>query len=282
MVAVLLALTPSCVRRESAVEYTPVADNIAVYWTAAVFFVSDGRGENSNEAFAFVPWFENRMRELSVFEPLGHDEASEAEVTLRLEAHSGNNRVTLRLLVLDARTNASLGEVESLATYADSDAGDFADPKRLVALRVAGNEILDFLKEKRRASVEHLPKTRPKPPPPPLPDGPMVAGRPVCITQCQAPSSSVTTFEEQHRVALGMNETMKSLRDCLDRVGAQLVEPAVLLRFAPEGDLRHMRVDVGGYEQTECVKAIRARGTPSGVRASRASLLRCEYHCSTS
>ena len=74
---------------------------------------------------------------------------------------------------------------------------------------------------------------------------------------------------------------MKDLRECLDRVGAQLVVPAVLLRFSPDGQLRHMRVDVGGFEQMECIQQIRAR-MPRKVTTSRASLLRCEYRCTTS
>jgi hypothetical protein len=66
-----------------------------------------------------------------------------------------------------------------------------------------------------------------------------------------------------------------------DRVGAQLIEPAVLLRFAPDGQLRHMRVDVGGLEQLECVREIRAP-IPRSVSTTRASLLRCEYRCTVS
>ena len=103
----------------------------------------------------------------------------------------------------------------------------------------------------------------------------------MCATECHPPASSTSSHDEQYRVAAGMNPTMKELRDCLDRVGAQLVDPAVLLRFSPDGQLRHMRVDVGGYEQNECIQQIRSR-PPRSVWTSRASLLRCEYRCTVS
>ena len=74
---------------------------------------------------------------------------------------------------------------------------------------------------------------------------------------------------------------MKELRSCLDSVGAQLVEPAVLLRFSPDGRLRHMRVDVGGFEHLGCIENIKSR-PPRGVYTTRATMLRCEYRCTVS
>jgi hypothetical protein len=259
------------------VENQPLSDNLAAYWTCAVAFASDGRGEDANEGFTFVPWFEGRVRERGMFEPLGRDEDAEAEVTLRLEASTGNSRVTLRLFVIDTRTKASLGDLEALVPFdAATDAGELSDSKRLVALRSAADQILEVLKEKRRASS----KVRRTAPPAEAEQAP-VGGSAVCTTQCLAPASSSSSHDEQHRVASGMNATMKELRDCLDRVGAQLIDPAVILRFSPDGQLHHMRVDVGGYEQNECIRAIRTRA-PLGVWTARASLLRCEYRCTTS
>jgi hypothetical protein len=278
-IAVLaLVLLAACVKRDTAVENQPLTDNLGAYWTCAVAFTSDGRGEDANEAFTFVPWFEGRVRERGVFEPLGRDESAEAEVTLRLEATTGNDRVTLRLLVVDTRTKASLGDLEAMVSLdAATDAGDLTESKRLVAFRSAADHILEVLKEKRRTSSK---ARRPAPPPAEVEQAP-VGGSAVCTTQCHPPAASVSSHDEQYRVASGMNATMKELRDCLDRVGAQLVDPAVLLRFSPDGQLRHMRLDVGGYEQNECVRAVRTRA-PRGVWTSRASLLRCEYRCTTS
>jgi hypothetical protein len=281
MVMALFALLVStaCVRRDTPVENQPLSDNLAAYWTCAVTFTSDGRGEDANEAFTFLPWFETRVRERGVFEPLGRDEGAEAEVTLRVEASTGDNRVTLRVLVIDTRTKEPLGELESLASLdAGTDGGDFPESKRLVALHNAADRILEVMKEKRRTSTG---KARRPPPPPPVVDQEPVGGSAVCSTQCHPPASAVSSHDEQHRVALGMNATMKQLRDCLDRVGAQLVDPAVLLRFSPDGQLRHMRLDVGGYEQNECVRGVKTR-PPQGVWTTRASLLRCEYRCTTS
>jgi hypothetical protein len=275
-----LALAPGCVKRDNVVEVEPLAKNLSAYWTCAVVFASDGQGEDANEGFTFVPWFEGRVRERGVFEPLGRDEGAEAEVTLRLKAETGDGRVSLRMQVLDTKSKSSLGELEAISfVNASADGGDATESPRILALRGAADQILELLKEKRRVSVDHAKNT--PPPPPPLPDGPPVAGSATCSTQCEAPAASTTNHDEQYRVSAGMNATMKELRECLDRVGAQLVVPAVLLRFSPDGSLRHMRVDVGGYEQLECIQGIRSR-PPRSVRTTRASLLRCEYRCTVS
>ncbi len=272
-----------CVKRDVAVETSPLTDNLAAYWTCAVGYSTDGRGEDANEAFTFVPWFEGRVRERGVFDPLARDEGAEAEVTLRLEASQGDDKVSLRLSVIDTRTHAPLGELEASGVVdasVDAGGGEATESRRILALRSAADRILDRLQERRRASMA---KARHAPPvlQSPVPDGPGVGPAAVCSTQCQAPASTSSSHGEQYRVAAGLNATMKDLRECLDRVGAQLVVPAVLLRFSPDGRLRHMRVDVGGFEQLECIQLIRSR-PPRGVTTSRASLLRCEYRCTTS
>gem|GEM_PF-3581569 len=288
---VLLALVAAlacgaCVKRERAVETRPVTADLAAYWTCAVVFASDGRGEDANEAFTFVPWFESRVRERGVFEPLERDASSEAEVVLRLDASGASgegDRVLLRVLVLDAKTRAELGELEAegSATPAQdaAPAGDAAETKRALALRSAADRILDHLKEKRRASIASGRASAP-PPPPPLPDGPPVGPSAVCSTQCLAPAATSSSHDEQYRVSAGVDPLMRGLRDCLDRVGAQLVTPAVLLRFGPDGRLRHVRVDVGGYEDLECVQHVRTR--PVRASTTRASILRCELRCDKS
>jgi hypothetical protein len=270
-----------CVKKDVAVETSPLSDNLAAYWTCAVAYASDGHGEDANEAFTFVPWFEGRVRERGVFDPLARDEGAEAEVTLRLEASQGDDRVNLRLGVFDTRTRAPLGELEAVSVIDPAaDAGDATESRRMLALRSAADRILDTLQARRRASMakaRHAPAALPAP----LPDGPPVGAAAVCSTQCSVPASTSSSHGEQYSVAAGVNATMKQLRECLDRVGAQLVVPAVLLRFSPDGQLRHMRVDVGGFEQLDCIQQVRAR-LPRTVRTSRASLLRCEYRCTVS
>jgi hypothetical protein len=271
-----------CATRDAVVEMQPVSDNLASYWTCAVAFASDGRGADANEAFTFVPWFEGRVREKGVFEPLGRDEGNESEVTLRVSAsQQGDARVSLRVRVIDTKSREVMGELEAASIVDENaDAGDAAESKRILALRSAADRIIDALKEKRRISMGRA-KRPARPAAPPLPDGPPVAGSATCSTQCHPPAASTSSHDEQYRVAAGMNATMKELRQCLDRVGAQLVDPAVLLRFSPDGSLRHMRVDVGGYEQLECIQNIRTR-PPRSVFTTRASLLRCEYRCTVS
>lgn len=265
-----------------AVETQPVTDKLSAYWTCAVMFTSDGSGPDANEAFTFVPWFEGRMRERGVFEPLGRDEGAEAEVTLRLAAAQSGNEVDVHAAIVDTRTKADLGELEAVAVIAPiADGGDPSESPRFVALRSAASQILELLREKRRTSMNEARRAPPPVVAPKLPDGPPVAGSAVCTTECHPPASSTSSHDEQYRVAAGIGPTMKELRDCLDRVGAQLVNPAVLLRFSPDGQLRHMRVDVGGYETNECIQQIRSR-PPRSVWTTRASLLRCEYRCTVS
>jgi hypothetical protein len=276
-----LVLGAGCAKNARPVETQPITDNLSAYWTCAVAFRSDGHGADANEAFTFVPWFEGRLRERGVFDPLARDEGNEAEVTLVVDASqvsAGSEDVSLRVTVLETKTKAPLGELEAVGVVdPKADAGDASEPPRVLAMRSAANQILDVLKAKRQATV-----SKPRPAPPPVaPDGPPVAGGAVCSTECKPPASSSSSHEEEYRVAAGVNPTMKELRDCLDRVNAQLVVPAVLLRFAPDGQLRHMRVDVGGYEQLDCIQQIRAR-LPRGVWTTRASLLRCEYRCTVS
>ena len=280
---VVFSASTACVKRETAFETQPVTTKLAAYWTCAVTFTSDGSGPDANEAFTFVPWFESRMRERGVFEPLGRDEAAEAEVTMRLAVEQSGSEVDVHAAILDTRTKAYLGELEAVARIAPiADGGDPNESPRFVALRSAASQILEMLREKRRTSMD---EARRAPPPPPvapkLPDGPPVAGSAVCVTECHPPASTTSSYDEQYRVAAGITPTMKEFRDCLDRIGAQLVNPAVLLRFSPDGQLRHMRVDVGGYEQNECVQQVRSR-QPRSVWTSRASLLRCEYRCTVS
>jgi hypothetical protein len=279
----LLSASTACVKRDTvAVETQPVTDKLSAYWTCAVTFTSDGSGADANEAFTFVPWFEGRMRERGVFEPLGRDEGAEAEVILRLAASQSGNEVGVHAAILDTHTKTDLGELEAVAVVVPiADGGDVSESPRFVALRTAASQILELLHEKRRASMKEARRAPSPVAPLKLPDGPPVAGSAVCTTECHPPASSTSSHEEQYRVAAGIGPTMKELRDCLDRIGAQLVNPAVLLRFSPDGELRHMRVDVGGYEQNECIQQIRSR-PPRSVSTTRASLLRCEYRCTTS
>jgi hypothetical protein len=70
---------------------------------------------------------------------------------------------------------------------------------------------------------------------------------------------------------------MARLRDCMKRVGAERVKPALHLRYDDDGTLRTFRVDVGGYEDLECVRE--AQRDPPAMRASRGTTLKCDDHC---
>lgn len=290
--AALLAAA-GCNRRPAATATQPVTENLAAYWTCAVAFVSDGRGADANEAFDFVPWFESRVRERGVFEPLARDEQSEAEVTLRLDATAESDdgdpgKVLLRVLVIDTKTKEEIGEIEAVGIAPvrrregapAAAATDIQESPRLAALRVAADKIIDFLKEKRRLSTQALAKR----PPPPRPEAELPAAgvgpSSTCSTQCTVPAATSSSHEEQYSVSAGVTPLLRGLRECLDRVGGQRVDPAVLLRFGPDGRLRHVRIDVGGYEKLECVENMKSR--PVRASTTRASVLRCEYRCTSS
>jgi len=291
--ALVAVVAVGCNRRPAAVATQPVTDNLSAYWTCAVAFASDGRGTDANEAFGFVPWFESRVRERGVFEPLGRDEQSEAEVTLRLDATAESDdgdpgKVLLRVLIVDTKTKEEIGEVEAVGVAPvrrregapAAAATDIEESPRLAALRVAADKIIDFLKEKRRVSTQALAKH----PPPPRPEAehPSAAVGPsaTCSTQCTVPAATSSSHEEQYRVSSAVTPLLKELRECLERVGGHRVDPAVLLRFGPDGRLRHVRIDVGGYEKLECVENTKSRIVR--VSTTRASVLRCEYRCTTS
>lgn len=293
---VTLLATIACVRRDTARETMPLQGDIRDYWTCAVVFASDGRGENANEAFTFVPWLETRMRDRGVFEPLERRDAKEAEITLRVDATGDDETVLLRVLLIDTKSKAEIGEIESTGTPTTATSAtpaastmpapdspseartDVAETKRGTAIRAAADRILDVLKEKRRIAAL-APKKAAPPPPPELPAA-TVAGGAVCSTQCLVPAASHATHDDLYTVSAGIDPMMRALRACLDRVGGQLVVPAVLLRFGPDGRLRHIRVDVGGYEELECIQNVRSRGSVH-TATQRAAILRCEHRCST-
>ncbi|MBS2015012.1 MAG: hypothetical protein JST00_19125 [Deltaproteobacteria bacterium] len=286
--AILLGLV-ACVKRDVARETQPLHADLRDYWTCAVAFASDGRGDNANEAFTFVPWLETRIREKGVFEPLERRDAKEAEITVRVDVTGDDEQVLVRLLLLDTKSKAELGEFESgggpppvaapTKAPASEDVPVVTETKRTLAMRAAADRILEVLKEKRRlASLE--PRKPAAPPPPAELPSTTGAGGAVCSTQCLSPAASHATHDDLYRVSAGIDPTMRALRECLDRVGGQLVNPAVLLRFGPDGRLRHVRVDVGGYEELECIQAVRARAIRTST--GRAAILRCEHKCTTS
>jgi hypothetical protein len=67
------------------------------------------------------------------------------------------------------------------------------------------------------------------------------------------------------------------VRVCLDRVNAQQIRPAVIVRFEASGQLSGVKIDAGGYDDLTCVQD--ARSHPPQLTVSRAASVRCEYRC---
>jgi hypothetical protein len=71
---------------------------------------------------------------------------------------------------------------------------------------------------------------------------------------------------------------LNDVRVCLDRISAQAIQPAVILRFESQpGQLTQLKLDAGGYDEMSCVQDARSR--PPHVMVTRASSVRCEYRC---
>jgi hypothetical protein len=82
---------------------------------------------------------------------------------------------------------------------------------------------------------------------------------------------------DQSHVAEAFHPMLKEIRGCLDRVSAQGIHPAVIVRFEGNGQLTNVRVDTGGYDDQQCVQDARSKAPP--VTIGRPASLRCEYRC---
>lgn len=93
---------------------------------------------------------------------------------------------------------------------------------------------------------------------------------------CAVDATSAIPRDEGPRIASILSPYLGALKECVARVGADRVNPRVHLTYTADGQPTNARVDVGGFENLECVKDARFPAVP----ASRGTTLHCEYTCS--
>jgi hypothetical protein len=121
------------------------------------------------------------------------------------------------------------------------------------------------------STVTPTPAPPPRPPPPHTPKPP--PGR--CAVRCTA--EAPLPPKDEAALVSRTEPLLKDLRACLTRVGGERIDPAVLLRFSPSGQLVNVRIDVGGHEHLDCVKE--AGASALALPPSRVTTARCQLHC---
>ena len=98
-----------------------------------------------------------------------------------------------------------------------------------------------------------------------------------CQTTCGVDSSSTLSGEDSRKIATAVDPLLKESWQCLKRVGAYKIEPTVLIRINPDGRPSHVRFDVGGYEDLQCMREI-DRKFPR-LQVSKGANVRCDLRC---
>ncbi len=286
--AFLLAIA-ACAHAGSTSEKHAVKADLAQYRTCTLTVDSDRLSSPEPDASAFEDYLAGRLRDGGVLQPLEMMEPGTPDLTLRIRVaeakeSGGASDVKLVVFVVETRSGDELGELEVTGSAKSDDKA--LRTARRDALHHAADEIVSYLASKRGSGRVAEP-TSPPPraaasaslPPAEDPFRPAANARqPICASTCATPSSSALGEAEVQRVTSALDGHLQALRACLERVGGGRVEPAIILRFGPDGGVTAMRVDMGGFEDLLCVDQVRMR--PPRVRASRESMVRCVYHCS--
>jgi hypothetical protein len=275
----------------------PVTADLRAYRSCVVRLDAKDLGP---EGDAFLEYLEGQLRTEGGLEPLDPFHENEADLVLSLSAEVVSEKareatVKIGVTVAEKRSQDVLGAIEvrgtgtpdAPATTEEAAIRDTGGSARRMALHSAADEIVDYLRERRgeprrpkRPVETHAPMIAKAPPDDPLPkDAPLPPPRTdlVCATAC-TPTASALSDSDVAKIAARTEPTMEILRKCLDRVEARRIEPAVILRFSPDGVLAQMRVDLGGYEDLVCVDE--ARSHPPRVFVRREAFVRCVLHCS--
>jgi hypothetical protein len=272
----------SCAQSGSTKIQQPIDVDLGRFETCRIEIAApfaDGKRATS----AFLAYLEGRLREEAGLEPI---DAPSADILLRIRPSSSAhkpNAVTLAVEVVVVDDEKVVGAFEASGEQEDLSNSPRSEP-RGIALQHAADEIASTIKSSRKTAARKPRRELPPTPSLARAEDPFAsrspsARPPVCLSTCELPSSSAIPEREVATLTIRIDPTLQTLRECLHRVGADLVEPAVLLRFGDSGQLVGMRVDVGGYENLMCVSDVWA--SPPRVRTSRAAIVRCLFHCST-
>jgi hypothetical protein len=290
VVLLVLALLASCAHAGSTNEKHPVKADLGQYRTCTLNVDSDRMPTAEPDASAFEDYLAGRLKEGGVLQPLEMMESGTPDLTLRIRVTDAKETtdaadVKLVVMIVETRSGDELGELEVTGTAKTQTNEDKTRGARRNALHHAADEIVSYIASKRSSGGGR----EPPPPAPRVSNAPPRAEDPfrqetpgqkqkICASTCGTPSSSALSESEIQRVTTQVDGSLQALRSCLDRVGGDRVEPAVILRFGGGGDLVGMRIDMGGYEDLLCVDAVRTR--PPRVRVAREAMVRCVFHCS--
>jgi len=274
----------------------PVTTDLQQYKSCVVRLDARDLAEDGD---AFVEYLEGQLREGGL-EPVDAFHENDADVLLSLVADvesekSSESKVKIGVQLVDRKSKDVVGELEVRGVGTSSDAApadrairETGGDARRVALHHAADEIVTFLRARRvirtaRPSGSKLPfETHAPMTPPPPPDDPPGAELPPprtdlqCAVSC-VPTASALPDSELQKIASRAEPTIQVLRNCVNRIGGHKIEPALILRFGPDGTLATTKVDLGGYEDLGCVDAARRR--PPRVFIRREAIVRCSWHC---
>lgn len=269
-------LAGGCSKAGSVVESRPLAADFDAYRTGAVEVVPEGLEGGQRMSERLLAYLEKELKANGVLSPLPVDQGAQLIVRVRHAATNlGEEDVRVICDFIDARTRETFGQLSISANGLGENDG--------ASMRRVAGSIVTYMRSNRHASpaakghrVASSPSALPTPVAATAPAA-GVASSGACTTTCTPDASSAVAPEEQTRIAEAFQPMLKQMRLCLDRVNAESIQPAVLLRFEANGLLSGLRVDAGGYETLACVEDARSR--PPQVGISRAASLRCGYRC---
>lgn len=263
----------ACASGGGLVETRPLTADFDGYRTGAVEVEPAGLEGGAKGGQDFLAYLEAELKKGGVVEPLPIDQGAQLIVRVRAAANnSGEDDVRVSVDFIDARSRQTIGQVTVSGGASD---------KSGAAMRRVADDVVAYMRKNRRVppGAKNKPGAAAAASVAPVPAGPVagVVASGACKITCTPDSASSVVPDDQNRVAEAFQPMLKEIRVCLDRVSAQGIHPAVIVRFEGGGQLTNVRVDTGGYDEQQCVQDARSKAPP--VTIGRPASLRCEYRC---
>lgn len=280
--ALLLLLAASSVTAacgHGVVESRPLTTDFDAYRSGAVEVEPAGLEGGQKGSEQLLAYLQSELKKSGVLEPLPVDQGAQLIVRVRAASSSpGEDDVRVLVDFVDGRSRQTVGQITVAANGLD---------KPGAAMRVVGDKIVEYMRSHRRAPPSAKGSHGGAPPiePPPSAASPTepaagagVATSGSCKTTCTPDATSALPPEDLTRLAESFQPMLNEVRVCLDRISAQAIQPAVILRFDGQpGQLTQLKLDAGGYDDMTCVQDARSR--PPRVMVTRSSSVRCAYRC---
>jgi hypothetical protein len=280
----VLGLMTACAKSSTLVESRPLTADFDVYRSGAVEVDPTNMEGGVKGSQELLTYLEGKLKQGGVLEPLAAEKGAQLLIRIRATANAGEDDMRLLVDFVDAKNGETIGQVAIVAnTLGAKNSGP--------ALRRVADEIVGYMRTHRGVpvsakagpgGVKRVAASAPTALAPSgaatdRPPGPGVLTSAGCTTTCTPDSSSALSAEERNTIATNLQPMLKDVRVCLDRVSAQEIHPAVIVRFESNGQMSQLKVDAGGYDDLSCVHEVRSR--PPNVSISREASVRCEYRC---